>query len=479
MKKLSVLAVLAAVCCLQAQVDSGRISGTVLENPGVLAVVPFKGIVGARLVLWQQSYGLPVAPILNGGIAYPDLVIIAPSWYVVDSTVSGLNGAYAFNRHPVGYYRIVATKDNYLPAKTEFSMTGDTTVTILMTPGAQPVTVSGNVKGMVCSGGNPCQAKALAGCSVMVSIPIYYALAAQPQAAPIDPVLPIRAWNYLAATDANGNYAITMDAADFDAGNQVWATISTQKSGYVSKMADTTLYLATTTSGIDFVVDPVFANSNSKTMVADSLLVTIETEKTLYAKNEWLYSRYTIANSSYHPITIQAGACDFDLKLTNKNGAAVYQESSGRVCNALMVYKTLAPYESFTSYYQPYQITGNYDTLIAAGWSLEYGTKSSVAVGFKITATSVIGTPAADVSSSRTICLLPNGIVRFELPVAGRVTMEAIAPSGRTRILANNRFMTAGTHDIAADIQEFSDGIALIRIRTDHGTIVRNLITAR
>jgi hypothetical protein len=475
MKKLSVMAVLVTACCLQAQVDSGRISGTVLENPGMLTVVPYKGIVGARLVLWKESFNIiPLGPVTNEGISSPDLIAMPSQWYVVDSTVSGQNGAYAFKRHSVGYYRIVAMNDNYLPAKTEFSMTKDTTVTILMTPGAQPVTVSGNVKAVVCSGGTPCQAKAFAGCSVMVSIPIYYALAAQPQAA----LPPIRAWNYLAVTDANGNYAITMDAADFGAGDQVWAAISTQKGGYLSETIDTTLYLAKTTSGINFVVDPIFANSNSKTMVTDSLLVTIETEKTLYAKNQWLYSRYTITNNSYHAITIQAGACDFDLKLTNKNGAAVYQESNGRICNKMMVYATLAPYKSFTSYYAPYQLVGNNDSLIATGWSLEYGTKSSAAVGFKISATSVINASGASgaASGSRTVCLLPNGMVRFEMPVSGRATVEAITLSGKTRVLANNQFLSAGAHDIASDIQGLSDGIALIRIRTDHGTIVRNLI---
>jgi len=481
MMKLSVMAVLAAACCLQAQVDSARISGTVLENPGMLTVVPYKGIVGAKLVLWQQSYALPATPIVNGGIALPDLVIIMPQWFIVDSTISGQNGAYAFKRHTVGNYRIIATKANYIPAKTEFSMTRDTTVTILMIPGAQPVTVSGNVKAMVCGGGNPCQAKALAGCSVIVSIPVYFPLAGQPQAAPIGPVAPIRAWNYLAMTDANGNYSITMDAADFGAGDQVWATITAQKSGYISKMTDTTLYFAKTTSGIDFVVDPVFKNSNSRTIVADSLLAAIETEKALYAKNQWLYSRYTITNNSYHTITIQAGACDFDLKLTNKSGAAVYQESIGRVCNKMMVYKTLAPYESFTSYYQPYQLAGNYDSLIATGWSLEYGTKSSVAVGFKVSAASVINASSASGSAfgGRTVCLLPNGMVRFEMPVSGSATVEAITPSGKTRVLANDRFMPAGVHDLSCHISDFPQGIVLVRVRTDHGTVVRNLVGTR
>jgi len=218
---------------LPVAVDSGIISGAVQRDPGMTMIAAIIPIVGAKLVLESEAYTiLPLADIVYPG---PTL------WIPIDSTISGQNGAYTFRPQTAGNYRISSSASGYLPSKTFLYLSGaDTTVKILMTYGTQPVTLSGKVTTTVCANGTCSGLQAVAGCSVLVSIPRVIPYATQA-------AIPIVAYDYVGVTDNTGAYSITVNAAEFDAGNSIQAIVRTRKSGFNAASADTSLFLNKTT----------------------------------------------------------------------------------------------------------------------------------------------------------------------------------------------------------------------------------------
>jgi len=430
------------------QTVSYRVSGTVIQDPGALAVsVPIPN----TAVYLKTGSGLPVV------LAKKSTAIAYPLYAIIDSTVTDASGKFSFASVPQGAYALGFVASGYQSRDVSIQVPPDTVVNVSLLSTGAVCTVTGSVKKYQppCPG-IPCGSPPIEGCSVTVYVPVLI----QPQA---NAALPILLGNqYVSVTDAEGLYTIDSVPVTYDNST---VTVTASKAGYATESKQASLFSNSSVT-VNFILTPAYANPETTTVSDVSFIVA--TEKPQYTAGNDILVRYIVKNNSMATVEYDfPSSCQFDMIAIAPPRDTVFWFGRNLVCAMTPTKITLAPAGSDTMNFLSFTDSDTASSLAITAKMLGYDRSAATVVVPIVKVTAVLPVQRKTVDAKKPVISYSASTKTLSLiiPKSQNVSVSAYVLNGqKISQLSTKKFLTAGTHLINLKNASLANGIIIFKV---------------
>ena len=430
------------------QTISYKVSGTVTQDPGALAVsVPIQ----KAMVYLKTGTGGPIV------LAKKSAAIVYPFYAILDSATTDATGKFAFANVPQGAYVLGFAASGYQSRDVTIQVPPDTQVSVSLLKTGAVCTVTGNVKEFrgICPG-LPCPVPPIPGCSVTVYIPLLL----QPLTLAAAPI--VLGNRYTAVTDNAGLYTIDSIPVTYDNST---VTVTAAKTGYASESKQAALFSNSSVT-VNFALSPAYTNPETTTVSDVSFIVA--TEKSHYVKDESIKTRYTVKNNSIATVTfLFPSGCQFDMVAVAPPRDTVYWYGRKMACTTLFTQIVLATGESTSFDFTAFTDNDTASSVAITAKMIGYDRSASTVVVPIVNGTAALPVQrkAADVKKPVLSYSASTKTLSLCIPKSQNVSVSAYVLSGqKISQLSTKKFLTAGTHSISLKNASLANGIIVFRV---------------
>jgi hypothetical protein len=443
-----------------AQTVSYRVSGTVTQDAGALAVnVP----VQKAMVYLKTGSGGPIL------LAKKSAAIAYPLYTIIDSATTDASGKFTFASVPQGAYVLGFVASGYQSRDVTIQVPPDTLVSVSLLKTGAVCTVTGSVKEFQiyhCPG-LPCPVPPIPGCSVTVYIPILV----QPLTMAAAPI--VLGNRYTAVTDNAGLYTIDSVPVTYD---NTTVTVTASKTGYASDSKQAALFSNSSVT-VNFALSPAYTNPETTTVSDVSFIVA--TEKSQYVKGESIKTRYTVKNNSIATVTFTfPTGCQFDMVAIAPPRDTVYWYGRLLACTMMATQIVLATGESKSMDYTAFSYNDTASAIAVTAKMIGYDRSASTVVVpiVKVTAALPVQRKMADAKRPVITYSASTKTLSLNITRSQNVSVSAYVLSGqKISQLSTKKFLTAGTHSISLKNASLANGIIVFRVEGEGFTAVKRI----